>query len=265
MAASSGCYTADMTFTQDKLTALFELVQQADTAIMAIYETRSAVITMKADDSPLTQADMASHHILVEGLTRLFPDIPVVSEEGDTRENSELVQRKMFWLVDPIDGTKEFLNRSGDFTVCVALVEAGLPALGIISAPAHGVMYYGGPAMGSYKRSTDGKIRQIHVPTQKTGIVLGSRSHENEENAAYIEAHYAGCRLQAVGSQLKLPYIAEGQADAYPRIGSTMKLWDLAAGEAILVGAGGKVTRPDGSAVDYQTPTLLVGDFVATW
>lgn len=243
--------------------ALLALVQKADAAIMDVYNAHSAVVTHKADNSPLTQADVASHHILVDGLRNLFPNVPVISEEGDEQENAKLIRQPAFWLVDPIDGTREFITRSGDFTVCLALVEDGMPVFGIISAPAHHVVYWGGPAMGSFKKMSGGIPQPIHVTDHMLNIVLTSRSGLEPLTQTYVAKHYPDAHLLAVGSQLKLPYIAEGKADAYPRLGSTMHLWDLAPGQAILVGAGGSVQRPDGTPVDYQTTDLQVGDFVA--
>lgn len=243
---------------------LLTLVQKADAAIMQIYNANSAVVEHKADDSPITQADVASHHILVNGLHTLFPGVPVVSEEGDQQENIQLVRQNKFWLVDPIDGTREFIKHTDDFTVCLALVENGVPVFGIISAPAHNVMYWGGPATGSYKKIAGGQPELIHVANHAQNIVLTSRSNRDPLTASFIAEHYPGAHMQEVGSQLKLPVIAEGKADAYPRLGSTMHPWDLAAGEAILVGAGGSVKRPDGTHIDYQAESLQVGDFVAS-
>lgn len=230
---------------------------------MEIYAARSAIVTLKADDSPLTQADQASHDILIKGLAELFPDIPIVSEEGDEQANSRMVQGDLFWLVDPIDGTKDFLNRTGDFTICVALVQSGVPVFGIISAPAHRATYYGGAGTGSYKQIEGEATKPIHVATEATHVVLGSLAEMKPATLAYIQEHYPSARIEAAGSQLKFCYVAEGRADAYPRMDSTMRLWDVAAGDAILTEAGGKVVRPDGSRVDYHTPSLLVGDFIA--
>lgn len=253
-----------MTNVQKYLTELLEIIQKADAAIMKIYNARSAIVTTKSDSSPVTQADIASHEILIAGITKLFPSIPILSEEGNEQENRKTVKLKQFWLVDPLDGTKDFLSRTGDFTVCLALIEEDLPVFGIISAPAHGVVYYGGPGMGSYKMQAGKPGKPMHVSKTKRQVVLASISHPNKNNANYIAEHYAGYKIQQVGSQLKLPYIAEGKADAYPRIDSSMYLWDLAAGHAILVGAGGRVSRPDNSPIDYHNATLHVGDFLAT-
>lgn len=249
---------------QAYLQKLLHIVTEADAAVMEVYDARAAVVEMKADNTPVTQADMASHRIISEGLSRLFPDIPVVSEEGDKEANLQVVRSaSLWWLVDPIDGTREFLARSGHFTVCVALMESDQPRFGIISAPALGITYYGGPDMGSYKVVAGQEPQPMHVSKQRVHIVLGSRSDLNNETKAYIDAHFADSKIVPVGSQLKLPQIAEGLADAYPRINGPLHLWDLAAGQAILEGAGGVVAKPGGGPIDYRSETLKVGDFVA--
>ncbi len=249
---------------QEHLGELLDVIQEADTAVMEVYDSHSAVVEIKDDNTPVTQADMASHRIVTRELARLFPHIPVVSEEGDREANIRTVQGESFWLVDPLDGTKEFLARTGHFTICAALIESSRPTFGVISAPALGVTYYGGLDMGSYKLVQGQKAQPIKVSEQKLGIVLGSRSDLNEPTSAYIAKHFEGSQITQVGSQLKLPQIAEGLADAYPRINGPLHLWDLAAGQAILEGAGGSVIRPDGSALDYHSETLKVGDFIAS-
>ncbi len=249
---------------QEQLGELLDIFQEADKAIMDVYNTDSAVVEIKADDTPVTQADIASHHIVTGGLLRLFPQIPVVSEEGNKDANVRTVQGEQFWLLDPLDGTKEFLARTGHFTICAALIENDKPSFGIISAPALGVTYYGGLEMGSYKKVQGQEAQPIQVSKQRLGVVLGSRSDLNEPTATYIAEHFEGSKIVQVGSQLKLPEIAEGLADAYPRINGPLHLWDLAAGQAILEGAGGTVTKPDGSPVNYHSVTLKVGDFVAS-
>ncbi len=248
---------------QEQLNALLAVFQEADQAVMEVYNSHSTVVTLKADNSPLTQADMAAHTIVTRGLANIFPDIPIVSEEGVRAANINIVSSDRFWLVDPLDGTKEFIKRTDHFTICAGLIEGDRPSFGIVSAPALGVTYYGGPAMGAYKKQAGKKAQPIKVSQQKRGVILGSLSHPDAATAAYIAVHYPHARIAHVGSQLKLLHIAEGLADAYPRIDSPLNLWDLAAGQAILEGAGGTVTHPDGSDMDYHVPTLKVGDFVA--
>lgn len=248
---------------QERLGELLDVFQEADEAVMEIYDTDSAIVEIKADNTPVTQADIASHHIVTNGLTRLFPNVSVVSEEGNREANIKAVQGELFWLVDPLDGTKEFLARTGHFTICAALIEDNKPSFGIISAPALGVTYFGGLAMGSYKKDKGAHSERIRVSERKLNVVLGSRSDLNEQTNTYISKHFRGSKIVQVGSQLKLPQIAEGLADAYPRINGLLHLWDLSAGQAILEGAGGTVTRPDGSFLDYHAASLKIGDFVA--
>ena len=246
------------------LSELLGVVHEAAKAVMDVYTSQSAVVETKADNSPVTQADIAAHHILTSRIKRLFPHIPIVSEEGDAQENGQAVKHQQYWVIDPLDGTKEFLARVGDFTVCVALIEGDMPRFGIVCAPALSITYFGGPGYGSFKKVGNGEPAPIHVANDRTGVVLGSRAAYNPETSVYVERHYPEHEVKAVGSQLKLPQIAEGLADAYPRINGPLHLWALAAGHAILVGAGGSVTRPDGSPIDYHSPNLLVGDFIAT-
>lgn len=252
-----------MTDISKNLNELLQIVSDAGDAIMEIYNANSAVVQIKEDNTPLTQADIASHDIITAGLQQLFPDIPVISEEGDKVENVSHLQDDAYWLVDPIDGTKEFIKRTDQFTICLALVVDGEPAFGIVAAPALNTVYYGGPSMGSFKKFGDKPAQQIHVSKQKLGIIMGSRLHFDEATAAHIAEHYPDATIEHVGSQLKLPYIAEGKADAYPRANSPLHLWDLAPGHAIVVGAGGTVTKPDGSPLNYRDESTKIGDFLA--
>jgi 3'(2'), 5'-bisphosphate nucleotidase len=246
----------------EKLNDLLGVVEQADKAVLQVYDSEDLDVRTKEDKSPITRADIAAHTILMTGISRLFNGVPIISEEGDTEENKQIVKTSEFWLVDPLDGTREFISRSGHFTICAALIEDDKPCFGIVSAPAMEVTYYGGPAMGSY-RVKDGVTENIHVKKNSPGIVLGSRSALNSATANFIHENYPDYELRAVGSQLKLPQIAEGSADVYPRVESPLHLWDLAAGHAILLGAGGRVTRFNGSAIEYHNESLLVGDFIA--
>src|SRR6266581_5050233 len=166
---------------QEHLGELFDIIHEADKAVMEVYKSHSAIVVNKADNTPITQADTAAHQIITRGLARLFPTIPIISEEGDSQENVKVVQSERFWLVDPLDGTKEFLARTDQFTICAALIEEGKPGFGIISAPALGLAYYGGPGLGSYKKLEGKEAVQIHVSQQKLGVVLASRSDLNEQ------------------------------------------------------------------------------------
>ena len=250
---------------KEHLDDLLALVRRADRAIMDIYGTDFAVVEMKSEDnSPLTQADLASNEIITKGLAELFPDIPVVSEEGDKEQNKQTVQGGTFWLVDPLDGTREFVARSGQFCVAIALIVEGRPQFGLFSIPTTNTVYYGGPDMGSYRKVGDDAPEPIRVATTPTNIVLGSRIDQGGPAADYITEHYSDHELVSIGSMLKYALIAEGKADVYPCIGRPLKLWDVASGQAVIEGAGGTVTRPDGSPIDYHNQTLLAGDFIAS-
>jgi 3'(2'), 5'-bisphosphate nucleotidase len=247
---------------QEKLDDLLGLVKEADEAVLAVYGSDDFEVKTKSDDSPITRADIASHTILMRGISRLFKNIPIVSEEGDQEANRQMVRSERFCAVDPLDGTREFINRSGHFTVCAAFIEHNIPTYGIVSAPALGVTYYGGRETGSF-RVEHGVTEEVHVKRNYPEIVLASRSSLDSATADYIANHYPGCEIRSVGSQLKLPQIAEGSADVYPRLNSPLHIWDLAAGHAILEAAGGTVRCFDGDNVNYQKASLKVGDFIA--
>lgn len=252
-----------MALSQEKVEQLIEVVDEASLAVMQFYDSGIYTTEYKADDSPLTQADVVSHNILVRGISRVLKGVPIVSEEGDVDNNRRLVKGNNFMLIDPIDGTREFIARSGDFTVCVGHIEDNVPTFGIIAAPAKGTLYYGGPDMGSFKRTRDGLGEPIHVRPHDPVVVMASRLHLNTATRAYIDEHYPEHEIVSAGSQLKFPMIAEGIGDVCPRIESPLHIWDVAAGHAILTGAGGTVTKIDGSPLNYQEPSLRIGDFIA--
>ncbi len=251
----------------NKLPQLLEVISEAHEAVINVYLSEDFDVRTKDDDSPVTKADIAANDIILSGLARLFPEVPVVSEEGNELENREIVKTDQFWLVDPLDGTREFIARSGHFTICLALIEENLPSFGIISAPAFTDTYYGGQIMGSYQQITGVKRveteRTLWVQTHEPPIVIGSLSDLNPATTQYIAKNYPDSEVLRVGSQLKLPFIAAGKADVYPRVNSPLHIWDLAAGHAILVGAGGSVNRFDGGPVNYQAENLMAGDFIA--
>lgn len=252
--------------TKNNFTSIvLDIANAAGRAVMDIYNSvTSTEVQYKSDKSPLTVADLASHKIISEALQNHFPDIPIVSEEGSADFNSEAVLGDRFWLVDPIDGTKEFIAHNGQFTICIGLIDKGQPVFGVVYAPALGLTYYGGPTMGSYKIDENGKLHKLHVSAKPTNVIYGSRSHPSADTAKYIEQHFPNDKVEEVGSQLKFVFVADGKADAYPRFTHTMKLWDVAAGQAVLEGAGGSITRPDGSDINYSATNLLAGDFLAS-
>jgi 3'(2'), 5'-bisphosphate nucleotidase len=244
---------------------ILDLAIAAGKRIMAIYAA-PIVSEEKSDGSPVTQADAAAEEIILEGLAHLFPEIPVVAEEAvEAGRLPEVGER--YFLVDPLDGTKEFISRNGEFTVNIALVERGVPVFGVVLAPALGDIYWGGTlpetlgnGAGSAfcARVVDETLTEIQpiavrsVP--KTGLsVLASRSHLSEETAALIDRLEVAERV-SVGSSLKLCWVAAGKADLYPRLSPTMQ-WDIAAGNAVLLAAGGHVLKADDhSPLSYTVP-----------
>ncbi|MEN2986706.1 3'(2'),5'-bisphosphate nucleotidase CysQ [Tistrella sp. BH-R2-4] len=245
------------------LAAVVALTRAAGQAIMALYGPGIDCWT-KADDSPVTAADMAAHQVLSAGLAALTPDIPVISEEAVTAADlSHGAPAATFWLVDPLDGTREFLSRNGEFTVNAALIHDGRPVMGVVGIPATGRIYAGSPD-GAVVIEPSGTTMAIAVrPVPDDGAVaLVSRSHADRRTGDWLAAHGI-TRSRAAGSSLKLCLIAEGLADVYPRLGRTME-WDIAAGHAVLAAAGGHVDRlADGLPLGYGKPGLDNPDFIA--
>jgi 3'(2'), 5'-bisphosphate nucleotidase len=229
---------------------------------MQIYEGDFAV-QRKVDNSPLTPADLESQRIIIEALKRLTPDIPILSEESAQAPWAERQSWQELWVVDPLDGTREFVKRNGEFTVNIALVVNHEAVLGIVAAPAQGLMYWGAAGVGAFSRHRDAPQCRIHTcPPQTPLRVVGSRSHASPETATYL-ARLGPHIMTGIGSSLKFCLIAEGKADLYPRFGPTSE-WDTAAGQALLETAGGHVTRLDGHRLRYNCrETVINGDFVA--
>jgi 3'(2'), 5'-bisphosphate nucleotidase len=240
------------------------LAAKAGEAIMAIYSSADPVqLANKADDSPLTRADLAAHDCIGEGLLGLTPGVPVVSEE-DADSWRHRRPEGCFWLVDPLDGTKEFLARNGEFTVNIALVVDGSPVWGVVYAPALDQMYWGGLGYGAQRVSGE-DVASIQVaPPPAAGAqcrVVASKSHLNAETSALI-AQLGATELVQAGSSLKFCRVAEGQADVYPRLAPTCE-WDTAAAQAVLEGAGGHVVDLQGQALRYGKPDVLNPHFIA--
>ena len=248
----------------DLLERLIELAGAASAAVIQVYERRFEV-SYKDDGSPLTEADMASHRLISEGLGRIEPDVPVISEENATAAAADELRGRRFWLVDPLDGTKEFVKRNGEFTVNIALIgEDGAPRLGVVSAPTLGSTYAGIVGEGAWRIEAGGQRVGIRVDrdVSEGWIVVGSRSHRN---ARLMEEFLEGRRVRdfiAVGSSLKFCRLAEGAAHLYPRFGRTME-WDTAAGHAVLLASGGAVETFDGKPLAYAKPGLDNPHFVA--
>ena len=230
---------------------------------MAIYRRGSAEVSHKADASPVTEADLASHRVLAKHLAHLQPSCQVVSEE----DPASLVYRQSagrFWLIDPLDGTKEFIARNGEFTVNIALIEEGRSTLGVVYAPAIDALYWGGTGLGAFRCIGDQTVT-INVEPAAEGRacrVVASKSHLNEATQAMID-RLGDVSLVQAGSSLKFCRVAEGEADIYPRLAPTCE-WDTAAAQAVLEGAGGAVVDLQGVRLLYGKPDVLNPSFIAT-
>jgi len=234
------------------LADLTPLIRDAGKVIMDIYATDFDV-TKKGDDSPVTAADQAAEAVILAGLKRIAPDIPVVAEEEVAAGRIPDVGAR-FWLVDPLDGTKEFISRNGEFTVNIALVENGRPILGLVYAPAIERLFSGAEGVGARVADAQGEraIATRAVPAEGLTVVA-SRSHGDETALdAFLAGRQVASRTNA-GSSLKLCLVAEGVADVYPRLGRTME-WDIAAGDAVLRAAGGIVNTVAGPVLAYGKP-----------
>ena len=241
---------------------LMPIVARAGDAIMRVY-AGGFTVERKADDSPLTLADLESQRLIIDGLGRLTPGVPILSEEAAQAPWEERRNWHDVWVVDPLDGTREFVKRNGEFTVNIALVVDHEPVLGMISAPAQDLLYWGGRGLGAFRRRGAAAIAGIHTSAPGNPLrVVGSRSHAGASTAGYL-ARVGRHATRSIGSSLKFCLVAEGTADLYPRFGPTSE-WDTAAGQALLEAAGGHVTRLDGHRLRYNCrETLLNGDFVA--
>lgn len=222
---------------------LTRLAREGGAAIMAVYASPDFSVRTKADDSPVTEADLAADRIIVAGLEAAFPGMPVVTEERADSHN--LGHGRAHFLVDPLDGTKEFVNRRGDFTVNIALIEDGCPVAGVVFAPALGRLFRTEPGGGAVEFTADGTTRPLRVasPDNSALRVVASKSHRDAATDDYI-SRYAVADFKSAGSSLKFCLVASGEADLYPRLGRTME-WDTAAADAILRAAGGEVIRLD--------------------
>ena len=264
------------------ITPLIDIARRASMAIMQVYESEDFDIQHKDDDSPLTKADLASHQVIVNGLQKLTPDWPILSEESVDIPWETRRAWQRYWLVDPLDGTKEFIKRNDEFTVNIALIENNKVSMGIVLAPVLNVVWYAASTHGAFRARIDDlarpidnhqnlsrqviKIRQVEADP----VIVASRSHVTERLQHYLEQLPQHERL-ACGSSLKFCRVAEGSADLYPRLGLTSE-WDTAAAQCIVEQAGGKVLKPDGQALDYNTKEdilnpefLVIGDTNFKW
>jgi len=253
---------------------VIELVRAAGAAILPYWRS-GVVVTEKADASPVTAADLAAHHILLDGLQALAPDVPVLSEEAADIPLAERAAWTRWWLVDPLDGTKEFIAGSEEFTVNVALIEQGRVVFGVVGIPANGRCYYGGAGLGAWCSEVPGEEQSINVrlvPAQGFTLVASKRhsSPEQETLLAGLAARFGEPALANIGSSLKFCLLAEGNADCYPRLAPTSQ-WDTAAAQGVLEGAGGEVLNLAGEVLTYEAresflnPSFLALPAAAEW
>jgi 3'(2'), 5'-bisphosphate nucleotidase len=242
--------------------SLMPIVSRADAAIMRVYEA-GFTVQRKEDNSPLTLADLESQRIIIEGLAEMTPGIPILAEESAQAPWGERQSWRELWVVDPLDGTREFVKRNGEFTVNIALVRDHEPVLGVVSAPAQGLLYWGALGVGAFSHHRGAAQIPIQVSAPQNPLrVVGSRSHASAETAAYL-TRLGPHVMTGIGSSLKFCLLAAGKADLYPRFGPTSE-WDTAAGQALLEAAGGHVTRLDGHRLRYNCrDSVINGDFLA--
>lgn len=249
------------------VTEIRKLAIRAGAEIMRIYDGPDFDVRLKSDDSPVTAADEAADRLIFAGLKTAFPDIEIVTEE---QSDSHSISANRFFIVDPLDGTKEFIHRRGDFTVNIALIEDGVPVLGVIYAPAKNRLFYtlaNGKSVeetGSFAIETVGETSEISTSKadNSTLTVVASKSHRDQATDDYIAKYNVG-DFRSAGSSLKFCLVATGEADLYPRLGRTME-WDTAAGHAVLLGAGGQVLRfDDHTPLTYGKPIYENPFFIA--
>lgn len=238
------------------------LARAAGEEILRIYGEDDFAVEIKGDDSPLTAADLASQRVIVAGLSAVTPEIPVISEESKNAPYDERAEWSLCWLVDPLDGTKEFVKRNGEFTVNIALLHEGLPILGVVYAPVLDRTYSGIYEQGAWRSDGAGGPQPIRAggTGEETLVVVASRSHPSPELASFLGALPAH-RLTSMGSSLKLCLVAEGAADLYPRLGPTME-WDTGAAHAVVLAAGGDVVDTNGNRLTYNRRDLLNPHFI---
>ncbi|MGE0581599.1 MAG: 3'(2'),5'-bisphosphate nucleotidase CysQ [Steroidobacteraceae bacterium] len=248
---------------------LAAIAWRAGTVVMEVYRS-DFVARMKADDTPVTLADQRAEALILPALARLLPGVPVVSEESFDAAGTALPANATFLLVDPLDGTREFLKRNGEFTVNIALIEAGRPTAGCVYAPAVGEMYFAGTHAYALAQDPDAAFDaaiaqpiEARAAPASGAVALVSRSHRDPDTERFL-AGVEGVRHESIGSSLKFCRIAAGRADLYPRFGATME-WDVAAGHAVLQAAGGSVTTPEGAPFSYGkfARGLRNGPFIA--
>jgi len=255
------------------LNAVNEIAIAAGSEILDVYNSGQAIdVSKKQDDSPLTDADRRAHFLIVDRLSSLTPDIPLLSEESDAIDYELRKSWQRYWLVDPLDGTKEFINRNGEFTVNIALIENGQSVAGVVYVPVSGISYFGGIGIGAWKQDAnqqDSKAQSIvsRPMRESFGVrIVASRRHLGEQLNALVgkvENHFGKATLLSMGSSLKMCLLAEGSADIYPRMAPTCE-WDTAAAHGILSAAGGEIVDLQFRPLRYNSkPELLNPFFIA--
>ncbi len=239
------------------LNTVIEIAAEAGRKIMQVYSTDFAV-TRKDDLSPLTHADLAAHRTICEGLRRLTPDLPMLSEESAHIPFGERAAWRQYWLIDPLDGTREFVKRNGEFTVNIALIDKQQPVLGVVYAPASGLCYFAGRGHGAYKQAPGTAPQAIQARRYAGGrcTVAASRSHSGDSLRGFL-ARLGEHEILNLGSSLKSCLVAEGRADVYPRLGPTCE-WDTAAAQCIVEEAGGRVTDTRMQILRYNSKAELL-------
>jgi len=247
--------------TLQDLQHVIAIAKKAGEAIMQIY-AKDFSVEVKEDQSPLTEADLASHHLICDELSKLYPDIAILSEESaDTFILPDA--NACYWCVDPLDGTKEFIKKNDEFTVNIALIQNQQPILGVIGVPVKNLVYAAVKGEGAFKQQDDNELQKIHVKSQDPDHLTFavSRSHLDDQTKAMVDEYQA--QILQAGSALKLAYVAEGLVDVYPRFGPTM-LWDVAAGQCIIEEAGGEVLWADNHyPMTYNIHKLKNDSFIA--
>ncbi len=239
----------------------------AGNEILEVYQNSDFQVEVKGDGSPLTLADKRAHFLIESELARLTPDIPVLSEESTSIAFEARRSWSRFWLVDPLDGTKEFVKRNGEFTVNIALIDNGKPVMGVVHTPVKKTSHFAQHGVGAFKAAPDQSPRQISVrPLNRDNVVMvASRSHAGEAVDTYrsnLLNQVERVQIVSMGSSLKLCLVAEGTADIYPRLGPTSE-WDTAAAHCVLESAGGSVIRLDGTVLVYNKENILNPWFLA--
>ncbi|MDY6982865.1 MAG: 3'(2'),5'-bisphosphate nucleotidase CysQ [Pseudomonadota bacterium] len=248
---------------QELLESISAIARNAGAAILDVYQRADHGVRFKDDASPLTHADLAAHDIINAALSRLTPQLPVLSEESAGIPWSVRREWTRYWLVDPLDGTKEFINRNGEFTVNIALVEHGVPVLGVVFAPVQNVLYGGAAQIGAWKEQAGQRerIRTVSINEGQGKLrVVASRRHAGEELEAWLarlQQRFPDLELLSMGSSLKICLVAEGRADIYPRLAPTCE-WDTAAAQAVLEAAGGLLTDTKFTPYRYNAKEALL-------